>query len=176
MRALISSVLIVCFMLNPRHTTARQAGSAVGDQRELLERLAGHWVARGAIGKAQTTHDIDAHWVLNKEYLQIHEISRERDAKGTAQYEAIIHVAWNPKLGEYACLWLDSTDIASFPPEGVGHAPRDGDRIPFVFKDPEGGIRTTFAYDRANDRWAWNIDNDVKGTLTPFARLTLTRR
>ena len=49
------------------------------------------------------------------------------------------------------------------------------DRIAFVFKDAGGGIHTTFAYDRAEGAWSWAIDNDVKGTLTPFARVKLTR-
>jgi len=57
----------------------------------------------------------------------------------------------------------------------VGHGKPAGDQILFVFTDPAGGVHTTFAYDRAKDAWTWTIDNENKGTLTPFARLTLTR-
>lgn len=145
-------------------------------QRALLDRMTGHWVARGVIAQQQTTHDIDAAWVLDKGYIQIHEVSREKDGAGKPQYEALVHVVWDPKAGEYACLWLDTTGVANFPPGGVGHATPAGDAIPFIFKDATGGIHTTFAYDRARDRWSWTIDNEDGGTLTPFARLTLTRR
>lgn len=168
-------LLAVMITLSAAFMAPLIAQTNVDPQRELLEKLTGHWVSRGIVAKQQTTHDIDAHWVLDKEYLQIHEISREKDATGKAQYEAIIHVVWDPKAGEYACLWLDTTGIALFPPEGVGHAKPAADKIPFVFKDADGGIHTTFSYDREKDAWSWTIDNEIKGTLTPFARLTLTR-
>lgn len=54
-------------------------------QRQLLDKLTGHWVLRGTIAKQQTTHDVDAVWVLDKEYVQIHEVSRERDAAGNGR-------------------------------------------------------------------------------------------
>ena len=133
---------------------------------------------RGTIGKQQTTHDLDAQWVLDKEYVQLHEVSREKDAAGKPQYEAIVYFVWDPKAGEYACLWLDTTGLATFPPAGVGHAKPERDRIAFVFKDPDGGgTRNTFSYDRAKDEWSSAIDNESKdGVLTPFARLKLTRK
>jgi hypothetical protein len=59
----------------------------------------------------------------------------------------------------------------------VGHAKPTGDAIHFRFTDPGGGgTNTTFAYDRVKDAWSWNMDNDDKGKITPFARVTLTRR
>jgi hypothetical protein len=156
--------------------SAPQPQSPAGNpQRELLERLTGRWVMRGTISGQQTTHDIEAQWVLDKEYIQIHEVSREKKPDGKAQYEAIIYVVWEPKAGEFACLWMDTTAIANFPPEGVGHAPPSGDRIAFIFQDPDGGIHTTFAYDRAKNAWTWTIDNESNGKLTPFAQLALTR-
>ena len=174
-RALLLIVLVLALAQPRRAEPMQSAAARVDPQRELLEKLTGHWVMRGVIAKQQTTHDIDARWVLDKEYLQIHEVSREKDASGKPQYEAIIHVVWDPKAGEYACLWLDTTAIATFPPEGVGHAKPEHDKIAFVFKDADGGIHTTFTYDRAQGTWSWTIDNDVKGTITPFARLKLTR-
>lgn len=154
-----------------------QAGAAKPDpQHELLDRLTGKWVLRGVIAKEQTTHDIDARWVLEKGYVQIHEVSREKDANGRPRYEALVYVVWDPKVGEYACLWLDTTGVSTFAPEGIGHAKPGGDKIAFVFKEAAGGVHNTFAYDRAKDAWSWTIDNDVNGKLTPFARVTLTRK
>ena len=174
----VALLVLVAAAAAPLAQTQASRDPKYTSRRELLDRLTGHWVAQGVIGKQQTTHDIDAKWVLDKEYVQIHEISREKDASGKPQYEAILHVVWDPKAGEYACLWLDTTGIANFPPEGVGHAkPEPADTIAFVFKDPGGGgDLTTFTYDRAKDAWTWTIDNEARdGKLTPFARLTLTR-
>lgn len=58
------------------------------------------------------------------------------------------------------------------------HHQQQGDHIPIVIKNADGtAIHTTFAYDRAKDRWTWAIDNvDKSGKASPFARLTLTRK
>jgi hypothetical protein len=70
----------------------------------LLDRLAGQWVLQGTIAGKQTTHDVQVGWVLKREYLRLHEISREKDAKGDPAYEAIVFVSWDPKTQEYICL------------------------------------------------------------------------
>jgi hypothetical protein len=173
------SLALTAMMVAINAGAADQAvpATAIQDARHgLLEHLTGHWVMRGTISGKPTTHDVDAQWVLDKEYVQIHEISREKKPDGKPQYEAIIYVVWNHHSQEYACVWMDTTDVASFPPEGVGHAEPAGDRMTFLFKDSDGGIHTTFTYDHAKDGWTWDIDNEAKGTLTPFARLTLTRQ
>jgi len=158
-------------------TVAAPAAAQTADpQLELLDRMTGHWVLRGVIAKKQTTHDIDVAWVLNKEYVQIHEVSREKDAQGRPAYDAIIYIAWNPKLGEYSCLWLDNTATWDFKATGIGHAKPAADRIALRFQDPDGGIdRTTFAYDRKAGSWSWTIDSESKGKTTRFADVKLTR-
>ena len=82
-----------------------------------------------------------------------------------------------PQTGEYACLWLDNTAAAAFPPEGAGRGSVAGDSIPFVFHNtPTDNFHTTFLYHRATDSWQWHMDNDSAGVRRPFARVTLTRR
>lgn len=144
----------------------------------LMDQMTGHWVMIGTIGKKHTTHDVDVDWVLNREYVRIHEVSRDKDATGAIGYEAWIYLVWDGKKGEYAIMWLDNTAATNFAADGVGHAKPDGDRIPFLFKGADGsGIHTVFAYDRAKDQWSWTIDNlDKSGKSSPFAQLMLTRK
>lgn len=144
----------------------------------LMDRMTGDWVMTGTIGGKPTTHDVDVDWVLKREYIRIHEVSRDKDANGGVGYEAWIYLVWDAKQREYAIMWLDNTAATNFAAEGVGHAKPDGDRIPFVFKDADGsGIRTTFAYDRAKDAWSWTIDNvDRSRKSSSFAKLMLTRK
>ena len=132
----------------------------------------------GTIGKQAVTHDVEVDWILKRQYIRIHDISREKDADGEVAYEAWIHIAWDKKNAEYAVMWLDNTGTTNFAAEGVGHGKPDGDRIPFVWKSADGsGIHNTFAYDRASDTWSWAIDNvDKSGTPSPFARVTLKRK
>ena len=156
---------------------AQRAGAAAAPEA-LLDKMTGRWVLTGTIAKQQTTHDVDVDWILNREYLRIHEVSREKNAAGGPEYEAWIHIAWDAKKSEYAVLWLDNTAVFTFAADGIGHAKPDGDRIPMLFTDPDGGgIHTMFSYDRTTDTWSWTIDNvDKTGKVSSFAKVTLTRK
>lgn len=158
--------------------TARAQHQVTSPPEALMDKMTGHWVMTGTIGKKPTTHDVDVDWVLKRQYIRIHEVSRDKDANGGAAYEAWIYLVWDAKNSEYAVMWLDNTAATNFAAEGVGHAKPDSDQIPFIFKEADGsGIHTTFAYDRANDRWSWMIDNvDKSGKPSSFAKLTLTRK
>ena len=173
-RRLLVALAFLC-LVGPAALAQSQAPSA---PEALLDMMTGHWVMTGTIGKKPTTHDVDVDWVLKREYIRIHEVSRDKDASGGIGYEAWIYIVWDAKKSEYAVMWLDNTAATNFAPEGIGHAKPDGDRIPFIFKDADGsGIHTTFAYDRAKDTWLWTIDNlDKSGKSSSFARLTLTRK
>ena len=144
----------------------------------LLDRLAGSWILQGTIAKHETTHDVESAWLLGNEYLQLHEISREKNAQGQLAYEAFILVEWVESLHEYRCMWLDSTVGGGLSAEGIAHGKRGNDAIAFWFKDKDkdSGVRTTFAYDKATDSWTWLIDNEDAGKRTPFALVKLTRK
>lgn len=174
MKRLVLAFLVLACATSP---AALAQSSATSPPAALLDRMTGRWLMTGTIMKAQVTHNVDVDWVLNRQYVRIHEVSREKDARGNAAYEAWIYLVWDATRGEYAVMWLDNTAATNFSAEGVGHATPDGDRIPIVFRDASGtGIRTTFAFDRAHDTWSWAIDNvDVSGAPSPFARLTLVR-
>lgn len=145
--------------------------------RTLLDHLTGTWVLEGTIGGKQTTHDVVAAWVLGQHYVQLHEVSREKDATGQPAYEAIVFLAWEPDSGEYACLWLDSTGGGGLSAQAIGHARPSGDEIRLLFKSGDGSsFHTTFAYSEAADTWQWLMDGEQEGRLLPFARVTLRRK
>jgi hypothetical protein len=60
----------------------------------LLDRLTGSWTLQGTIAGRETTDDIESEWVLNHEYLRLHETSRAKNAQGQPAYEAIIFIEW----------------------------------------------------------------------------------
>lgn len=143
----------------------------------LLDHFTGTWVLRGTIAGQATVHDVAAEWVLGHQYLRFHEVSREKDSKGQPAYQAIVFIGWDQTASAYACLWLDSTGGGGISAQAIGRAKRDGDKIPIVFTLKDGGFfHTTFAYDRKADAWEWGMDEEQKGGLTPFARLTMTRK
>lgn len=143
----------------------------------LLERLAGQWVLRGTIDKKPTTHDIDADLVLNRGYLRLHEVSREKDANGEPAYEALVFISVDAKTGDYACLWLDNTSNAGLTNGGIAHGRPEGNTIPFLFTLTSGEVfHNTFIYVPQSNSWRWELDGETNGRREPFARVTLTRR
>jgi hypothetical protein len=145
---------------------------AIDSHLQFLDRLAGDWVLEGTIAGKQTTHDMHADWVLNREYLRLHEVSREKNANGNPAYEAIIFIEWNVKAQEYICLWLDSTSGGGLSAKGLGHGKPAGDSIPFMFSE---SLRNTFIYNRRADTWQWLIDDLANGKSERFADLKISR-
>lgn len=146
-------------------------------QDSLLERMAGNWILTGDIAGQEVTHDIEASWILEHQYFQIHETSHEKDEDGTTAYEALILIGWDSKLDKNVCLWLDITAGGGLTPQAFGYGERIEDKIPFLFKaDEESAFHTTFSYDRNTDTWQWIMDGEDNGKLQLFARLKLTRK
>ena len=143
----------------------------------LFNRIIGRWVLQGTIARQATTHDVTFDWMLGREYVQMHEVSRERGASGGPAYEAVVLFGRDPASGEYACLWLDNTGANGLDPRGMGRGAVAGDSIPFLFHySATDSFHNTFVYHRATDSWEWHLDNDSAGVRRPFARVTLTRR
>lgn len=139
---------------------------------DLLDRLVGRWTMTGTIAGKDTTHDVDADWTLNHQFVRVHEVSRERDADGRPQYEATAFIGWHAARGRYVCLWLDAFG-GGF--AGTGFAEKSGEQLPFVFGDSDTAFHNTMAFDAAADGWTWQMENEQKGRREPFARLHLTR-
>ncbi len=142
----------------------------------LLNKLTGKWVLKGIIAGQETIHDIDAKRVLNGQYVQLTEVSREKDEKGNPRYEAVVYFCWQETKKQYFCLWLDNTSNEGISNRVIGRAKQNGDKIELVFKFSDATqFYTTFFYDRDNDTWQWHMDGEEKGKLQPFARVKLTK-
>src|SRR6185312_1250410 len=154
------------------------ASSALAQQATLkdplLDRLVGHWVLKGLMDGSQKTHDITAEWVLAHQYIELHEVSREKNKDGAPAYQAKVFIGWDAKLKIYDCVWLD--DYGSISTQSLGYAKPSGDSIAFVFQDRDdpGKFHTTFTW-RKDGTWAMDMDVESNGKLLPFARTVLTR-
>ncbi len=174
-RQLVSFRRLTVIVLLSAACLAQPAAPTNADATALLDKLAGHWVLSGRLGSKQTTHDVDAEWILKREYLRLHEVSREKDANGAPAYEAFIFFEWDPKAGQYNCLWLDNTEGGGLSVPIV-HGKKIGDSISLIFgTPPSDGIHTVFRYDAAADAWALTIDNIVEGKEKRFGDVRLTR-
>jgi hypothetical protein len=144
---------------------------------QLLDRLAGEWVLTGTIAGKQITHDVQARWVLRHEYLELHEVSREKEKNGDPSYEAIVLFSWDSKANQYSCLWMDSTAGGALTSQVTCRATPSGYSIPFVFTiSSSESIHTTFSYRSGTDTWQWLIDNEANGKTDRFANVELSRK
>jgi len=170
MKTVLSILILIAMASLP--VFAQQAVA----QEPLLDHLTGNWILQGTIAGRETTHDVEAEWVLGHEYVRLHETSREKKAQGQAAYEAIIFIEWDESSSEYRCLWLDSTGGGGLTAQGIAHGKRSGNGIAFLFKDKGSSIHNTFAYSKSTDTWQWLIDNEAGGKVSEFARVKLTRK
>jgi hypothetical protein len=119
----------VLLLLLPASMCVSQQPALDEQPLDLLDHLAGKWTLNGRLGTKQTVHDVEADWVLNKGYLRLHEISRERDHRGKPSYEALVFLAWESKSRQYSCLWLDSTAPGGLS-NPMAHGVQAGSSIP----------------------------------------------
>jgi hypothetical protein len=139
---------------------------------QLLDNMEGAWVITGTIAHAATTHDLTADWVMNHQYLRLHEVSRERDGAGRPRYEAMVFIGWVQASATYACVWLDV--FGGITAESIGTAPRDGNRIAFAFANHgHVTLRNTMTWHPESRSWDWQIVNVHGRRLSTFATLTL---
>jgi hypothetical protein len=174
MPALIRAWIVAPALLFALCCPAQNAAAEAPTQ--VLDHLAGRWVMSGTIDGKQTTDDVDADWVLKREYIRLHEVSREKDAKGGPAYEAIVFLSWDAKKGEYSCLWLDNTAGGALSAEGIAHGKPTADAIPLVFMIAgKESLHTTFRYDARADNWQLTIDDVTSGKNDRFADVRMTR-
>lgn len=175
---------IATFLLALFHLASMQQSDADA-AAALMNHLVGRWTMTGTLGGKQTTHDADARWVLNREYVEFHETSRDRRQDGSPAYEAILFLAWHAKTSEFMCLFLDNTVGGGLSPEGIAHGKRSGNAISVVFACRAGhcppglsedeSLQTTFVYQRSTDTWRLTIDDVTDRKTDRWGDMTLTR-
>jgi hypothetical protein len=162
------SGLIVLALAGP--ATAQQATF----RDPLVEHMQGSWVMEGTIAGKPTIHDVTGEWVLEHQYMRLHEVSRDKRPDGQPGYEAMIFIAWGGPTKSYSLAWLD--DFGDVSRQSLANATRAGEALPFVFHNIDGSTtRTTMTYQPEVDRWTWTIDEDDHGKPVSFAQVTLHR-
>jgi hypothetical protein len=168
----LSGIILLLVVIFPSIVKSQQTTQP----DSLLDKMAGRWILTGIIDEKKITHDIYVKRVLEGQYVQIEEVSREKDAKGNLDYNALVYMCWQDSKKEYQCLWLDNTSNEGTSNGILGRAKQNGDKIELLFKFSDTVLfHTTFFYDRTVDTWQWTMDSEENGKLQPFARAKMIR-
>jgi hypothetical protein len=140
---------------------------------ELLDNLQGTWKVIGPIMGQQRELDVTAEWVLNHQFLVVH----EKDAKpieGKLLYEVLIYVGYDNASDRYVAHWIDI--YGGRTSETLGYGRRNGNAITFVFEYPDGPFHNTFTWNAGAKTWRFLLEQkDAAGKWTVFADQTATK-
>src|SRR5258708_15779446 len=112
-------------------------GAGVPFNDPLLDKMVGHWTLKGTLVGKPATHTVDVQWVLNHQFLGIHEIG--------AGYEATPVIGYDHMSERYVAHWIDI--FGGRLSETLGYGRLHGNEIDFVFEYPDGPLRTSFIWD-----------------------------
>lgn len=136
---------------------------------ELLDKLAGRWRLSGTVTHKTAEHSIDAQWVLNHQFLEVH----EKDLATPPAYEAIVMIGYDNASERYVAHWIDV--FGGRFSETLGYGTRSGDQLELVFEYPDGPFHTTFRWISDKKQWQWQMrTRNGAGKWVDFANMTLT--
>jgi len=136
--------------------------------------MVGHWNMEGQIVGRDAHHEVQAEWVLNGQFLRIHEKTAAGAPASEHRYEAIWFLGYDTISDRYVLHLLDV--FGGRFSETIGYGVRDGDSIRFVFEYADGPFHTTCLWASKTGTWQWLMEQkDKDGKWTQFANLKLTR-
>jgi hypothetical protein len=141
---------------------------------ELLDQMIGSWNLTGKIMGQIANHSVEAGWILNHQFLRIHEVDAGSAPEGV-KYEAMVFVGYDNASERYVVHWLDV--YGGRFSETLGYGRRSGDGIEFVFEYPDGPFHTTFSWNPETKTWQWKMrTKDKVGKWIEFSDMSLTRK
>jgi hypothetical protein len=140
----------------------------------LVRNLEGSWKLGGKVGSRDAHHDVEAEWVLNRQFLCIREKTSADAPASERRYDAIWYLGYDAVSERYV-LHLMDTFGARFS-ETLGYGTRDGNQIRFVFEYPDGPFDNTYVWNPEEKSRQWLMEQkDKDGKWVPFASLKLTK-
>jgi hypothetical protein len=169
--------LTICFSLAILMALAHApvaAQTPTGWHDDLVDHMAGTWKLQGPVMGHPGHHDVEAEWVLDHQFLRIHEKTSADAPSDEHRYEATWFLGYDPVSERYVLHLLDV--FGGRFSETLGYGTRAGNAIHFVFEYPDGPFHTTFQWSPETSRWEWLMEQkDKEGKWAQFADLKLTR-
>lgn len=141
---------------------------------DLVDHLDGAWKIDGQVMGREVHHEVEAEWVLNHQFLRIHEKTAASAPASERRYEAIWFLGYDAISERYVLHLMDI--FGTRYSETLGYGTRDGNSIRFVFEYPDGPFHNTYRRSPGSGAWQWLLEQkDKDGRWTKFADFKLTR-
>jgi hypothetical protein len=180
MKSLLVWAAMSLVMFGPAAARAQEktesASSAIPTktfQDALLDKMAGKWKLGGRFEGQPINHSVEVDWVLNHQFLRIHEKDLNPAKPGEAAYEATLFVGYEPASKRYVAHWID---VFGGGASTLGYGKLSGDAVEFLFDYPGQPWRTTFRWQPESRSWVWLMSaKDMTGEWKEVANMPLTR-
>jgi hypothetical protein len=140
----------------------------------LLDHLVGKWELGGRIAGQEAHYRVEADWVLNHQFLRIHQKQSVPSEKGEAPYEAIVYIGYDHMSEKAVAHWIDV--FGGRASETLGYGSKKNSTMEFVFEYPEAPFRTTFEWIDSSKSWHWTMRTRTKsGNWITFGDVNLKR-
>jgi hypothetical protein len=141
---------------------------------ELVDHLAGTWKMEGQVMGQAAHHELQGEWILNHQFLRLHEKTSADAPKSEFAYEAYWFLGYDAVSERYVLHLMDPFG-ARFS-ETLGYGTREGNQIRFIFEYPDGPFHTAMLWNPEKESWEWKMEQkDKDGKWAPFGHFTLTR-
>jgi hypothetical protein len=153
----------------------RSSAQAPAEWRDdLVDPMIGTWKLEGPILGHDAHHEVEAAWVLNHQFVRIHEKTEAGAPGSEKRYEAIWFLGYDAVSERYVLHLLDV--FGGRFSETLGYGTREGNAIRFVFEYPDGPFRTTYQWSPEKDTWQWlMMHKDKDGKWTNFGDFKISR-
>ena len=140
-------------------------------QDDLLDKMVGAWRLSGQFEGQPINHSVEVRWVLNHQFIEIHEKDLNQPKGTDVLYEAMVYLGYEATSGRYVAHWLDVFGNGS---PTLGYGKRTGSTLQFDFEYPGQPWLTTFRWNAAPNTWQWLMQRKTKqGPWQETANMTL---
>ena len=135
----------------------------------FLDNLVGKWRIERRIDGTFVVNSLEAKWVLQHHFLQLH----MKDVANPPKYEAIVLIGYDGLAERYVAHWMDVYGGA-YSGKGVGR--REANTIEFEFPYPDGPFYNTFFWQPNEKGWRMLLENMKDGKRVIFAEDTVRHK
>lgn len=141
---------------------------------EFLDKLVGSWQLTGSMGSVALRQRVDARWVIQGNYLQVHVVQDNPISGGERPYEAIYMFGFDRESGRYVMHLFDTFGAGYSRTIGTGVL--RGNSVEFLFDYPTGQFSNTLTWEETSGRWKMILrEQEDNGNWSTFATKILTR-